>query len=142
MWQGGEGILSCYLRIVLVDELLDHRQGLLLLFEFSCLLWQDLSDFSEEIGAHVLVSVALENVTRQFNSFVAVRVDEMTEVAAGAPGWSVVVSARNSAIVTRFDQLVGVGRSSWSGIAHLRWQLLWVYGDLCLLPLLLLMLHI
>ena len=66
----------------------------------------------EVVLADVLVSNVLKNFPRQFPKFIPWRMDEVAEISTSAASWSVVVSARNSTVVSRLNDLVWV----WWGV--------------------------
>lgn len=88
------------------DELLDHRQWLRL--ELLSGLRNDLCDISQVVDPDVLIADVLENFPRDFSELVALRVDEVAKVAAGAASLPVVIPAGNRAIVPWVDKLVRV----------------------------------
>ena len=65
------------LGVVVLDELLDYRQRFLL--QHLRLLGQNFGDFSEQIVAHVDISVVLENFSWQFAVLVIFSVDKVTK---------------------------------------------------------------
>ena len=63
------------------------------------------------VHSDVLIAIRLENFTRNFSSFKALRVDEVAEFASCATIRSVVVATGNCAEIARLDDLVHVGSS-------------------------------
>ncbi len=62
------------------------------------------------IETNVLIADVLKNFTGEFPALVALCVDKMAEISSGAACGAVEVFARNSSVVSRLNQLVGIWR--------------------------------
>jgi hypothetical protein len=114
---------------MLVYKLLNHLQRLSL--QVNGLLRHNLLNLSQEIGFHVLVSVVLKDIARQFNSCETLSMDEMAKVSTGTSNWTMVIPTRHCTIVTWLYQLVWVQRLC--GFCR-GWRLTWLrLNSLCVL---------